>query len=83
MDFQLYKGRKGLFQKTLFTLTSSVGEPHHFYAASTPGENFDAAPAALALAPAPAPTLLYSRSKIFKEVKGNIRFNILFSSDSL
>jgi hypothetical protein len=41
------------------------------------GENFDVAPAAS------APTLLYSRSKIFKGVKGNIRSDILFSSDSL
>jgi hypothetical protein len=52
----------------------SVAEPHHFYAAPAPGENFDAAP---------APTLLYLRSKFFKGVKGNIRSNILFSSDSL
>jgi hypothetical protein len=34
----------------------SVAEPHHFYAAPAPGENFDAAPAPAA--PAPAPTLL-------------------------
>jgi hypothetical protein len=47
---------------------TSVAEPHHFYAAP---------------APAPAPTLLYSRSNIFKGVKGNIRSDILFSSDSL
>jgi hypothetical protein len=40
----------------------SVAEPHHFYAAPAPGENFDAAPAA----PAPALTLLYSKAKIFK-----------------
>jgi hypothetical protein len=33
---------------------SSVAEPHHFYAAPAPGQNFDAATA-------PAPTLLYSR----------------------
>jgi hypothetical protein len=40
---------------------SSVAEPHHFYAAPAPGENFDSAPAAPALAPASAlaPTLLY------------------------
>jgi hypothetical protein len=36
------------------TVQNSVGEPHHFYAAPAPGENFDAAPAT----PAPAPTLL-------------------------
>jgi hypothetical protein len=30
----------------------SVAEPHNFYAAPAPGENFDAAPAS-----APAPTL--------------------------
>jgi hypothetical protein len=57
-------------------IVSSVAEPHQFYAAPAPGENFDAAPA-------PAPTLLYSRSKNFKGVKGNIRSDILFSSDSL
>jgi hypothetical protein len=39
---------------------SSVAEPHHFYAAPAPGENFDAAPAA------PAPTLLYSKAKFLK-----------------
>jgi hypothetical protein len=38
-------------------------EPHHFYAAPAPGEKFDAAPAA------PAPTLLYSKEKIFKRTK--------------
>jgi hypothetical protein len=60
-------------------LKSSVAEPHHFYAAPAPAsdENFDAAPAA------PAPTLLYSRSKIFKGAKSNIRSDILFSSDTL
>jgi hypothetical protein len=35
---------------------TSVAEPHHFYAAPAPGENFDAAPAA------PAPTLLHSKA---------------------
>jgi hypothetical protein len=59
---------------------SSVAEPHHFFAAPAPGENFYAAPATPS--PAPAPTLLY-RSKIFKGVKGNIRSDNLFSSDSL
>jgi hypothetical protein len=43
---------------------NSVVEPHYFYAAPAPGENFDAAPAAPA--PAPAPTLLYSKAKILK-----------------
>jgi hypothetical protein len=43
-------------------VTSSVAEPHHFYAALAPGKNFEAAPAA----PAPAPTQLYSKAKIFK-----------------
>jgi hypothetical protein len=62
-------------------ISISVEEPHHFYAAPapTPAENFDAAQAA----PASAPTLLYSRSKIFKGEKGNIRSDILFSSNSL
>jgi hypothetical protein len=36
---------------------TSVAEPHHFYVAPAPGENFDAVPAA----PAPAFTLLYCR----------------------
>jgi hypothetical protein len=44
-------------------LISSVAEPHHFYAAPAPGENFDAAPAA------PAPTLLYSKAKFLKRTK--------------
>jgi hypothetical protein len=38
----------------------SVAEPHHFYAAPAPGENFD---------PAPAPTLLYSKAKFLKRTK--------------
>jgi hypothetical protein len=46
-------------------LTNSVVEPHHFYAAPAPGENFDAAPAA----PTPAPTLLYSKAKFLKRTK--------------
>jgi hypothetical protein len=46
----------------------SVAEPHHFYAAPAPGENFDAAPAAPA-APAPVPTLLYSKAKFLKRTK--------------
>jgi hypothetical protein len=39
---------------------AGVAEPYHFYAASAPGKNFDAAPAA------PAPTLLYSKAKFLK-----------------
>jgi hypothetical protein len=46
--------------------SSSVAEPHHFYAAPTPGKNFDAAPAP---APAPAPTLLNSKAKFLKLTK--------------
>jgi hypothetical protein len=38
-------------------LLSSVAEPHHFYAASAPSNNFDAAP---------APTILYSKTKFLK-----------------
>jgi hypothetical protein len=38
----------------------SVSEPHHFYAAPAPGENFDAAP---------APTILYSKAKFLKRTK--------------
>jgi hypothetical protein len=45
------------------TVSSSVAERHHFYAAPAPGENFDAAPAA------PAPTLLYSKAKFLKRTK--------------
>jgi hypothetical protein len=41
---------------------SSVAEPHHFYAAPAPGNNFDSAPAPAA----PAPTLLYSKAKVLK-----------------
>jgi hypothetical protein len=40
-------------------------EPHHFYAAPAPSENFDAAPAPVA----PAPTLLYSKAKFLKRTK--------------
>jgi hypothetical protein len=46
---------------------TSVAEPHHFYAAPAPGKNFDAAPAAPALAP--ALTLLYSKTKFLKRTK--------------
>jgi hypothetical protein len=38
-------------------VTISVAEPHHFYAASAPGKNFDADP---------APSLLYSKAKFLK-----------------
>jgi hypothetical protein len=38
-------------------LTSSVAEPHYFYAAPAPGKNFDAAPDPATPAPARAPTL--------------------------
>jgi hypothetical protein len=41
-------------------LETSVAEPRHFYAATAPGENFDAAP---------APTLLYSMAKFLKRTK--------------
>jgi hypothetical protein len=41
-------------------LATSVGEPQHFYAASAPGENFDAAP---------VPTLLYRKAKSLKRTK--------------
>jgi hypothetical protein len=37
-------------------ITTSVADPHHFYAAPAPIKNFDAAPDLAA----PAPTLLYS-----------------------
>jgi hypothetical protein len=46
---------------------TSVAEPHHFYAAPAPGENFDGAPAPAA--PARAPTLLYSKAKCLKRTK--------------
>jgi hypothetical protein len=48
---------------------TSVAEPHHFYAAPAPGENFDAAPAMAAPAPALALTLLYSKAKFLKQTK--------------
>jgi hypothetical protein len=48
----------------LYTVYSSVAEPHHFYVAPAPatGKNFDAAPAL-------APTLLYSKAKFLKLTK--------------
>jgi hypothetical protein len=42
-------------------ILSSVAEPHHFYAAPAPGENFDAAPA--------APTLMFNKVKFLKGTK--------------
>jgi hypothetical protein len=59
-------------------MLSSVAEPHHFYAAPAPSENFDAAPAA----PAPAPTLLYSKAKFIHILKlfcsyDSVRFILL------
>jgi hypothetical protein len=47
--------------------SSSVAEPHHFYAAPAPCENFDAAP----VAPALVHTLLYNEAKFFNELKFN------------
>jgi hypothetical protein len=47
------------------SLIYSVAEPHHFYAAPAPCENFDAAPATAA--PVPAPAVQYSKSKICTE----------------
>jgi hypothetical protein len=41
-------------------LLLSVAEPHSFYAAPAPGEDFDAAP---------APTLLHSKAKFLKRTK--------------
>jgi hypothetical protein len=52
-----------LLTRVKSTLAISVAEPHHFYAATAPGKNFDAAPAPAV--PAPAPTLLYSKAKLF------------------
>jgi hypothetical protein len=43
----------------------SVAEPHHFYAARAPDENFDDTPAPAA----PAPTILYSKPNILKGIK--------------
>jgi hypothetical protein len=49
----------------IIKVSTSVAEPHHFYAAPAPGKNFDAA-----LAPAaPASTLLYSKTKFLKRTK--------------
>jgi hypothetical protein len=45
-----------LFLLPFMIITTSVAEPHHFYAA--PIKNFDAAPDPATPAPAPAPTLL-------------------------
>jgi hypothetical protein len=49
-----------------------VAEPHHVDPA--PVDNFDAAP---------APTLLYSKPKVFKEIKVNIRYGIHFFSSEI
>jgi hypothetical protein len=57
-------GRKSLSHFMLL-LETSVAEPHHFYAAPAPGENFDAAPAPAA----PAPTLLFNKAKFLKGTK--------------
>jgi hypothetical protein len=48
------------FLCSLYTVSDSVAEPHHFYAAPALGKNFDAAP---------APTLLYSKAKFLKRTK--------------
>jgi hypothetical protein len=42
------------------TVKIRVAEPHHFSAAPAPGKNFDAAP---------APPLMYSKAKLFKQMK--------------
>jgi hypothetical protein len=57
---------------------SSVAEPHHFYEAPAPGENFDAAPA-----PAPAPTLLHSKAKLKKKLKFKHMLKLPPSFDSV
>jgi hypothetical protein len=51
-----YSASKEIIENIIshFLEKSSVAEPHKFYAAPAPGENFDAAP---------APTLLYSKAK--------------------
>jgi hypothetical protein len=54
--------------------TTSVAEPHHFYAAPAPGENFDAAP---------APTLQYSKAKFLNELKFKHMLKLSPSFDSV
>jgi hypothetical protein len=54
---------------------TSVAVPFHFYAAPSPGKNFDAAPM--------APTLLYTKPAFLKQTKVNIRVRKIFSSDFL
>jgi hypothetical protein len=57
------------------SLENIVAEPHNFYAAPAPDENFDPAPdenfdaAPAPAVPAPSPTLLYSKAKILKRTK--------------
>jgi hypothetical protein len=51
----------------MYCISSSVAEPHHFYAAPASGKNFDAAQAA----PAPAPILLYSKANFLKMKKND------------
>jgi hypothetical protein len=53
----------------LSIVKSSVEEPHHFYAAPVPGENFDAAP---------APTLLFSKAKFLKRAKVSTHVETIF-----
>jgi hypothetical protein len=53
---------------------TSFAEPHHFYAATAPGKNFDVA---LAL----APTLIYSKQNFLKQTKVNLRFGDTLSSE--
>jgi hypothetical protein len=53
-----FAAKTRLQYKAVMQLTINVAEPHHFYGAPAPDENFDAAPA-------PSPTLLYSKAKFF------------------
>jgi hypothetical protein len=61
-----------------YIISSSVAEPHHFYAVPAPGENFDAAPAAPA-APAPTPTLLFNKAKFLKGTIVETHVETIFS----
>jgi hypothetical protein len=59
---------------TFDNISDSVAEPHHFYAAPSPRENFHTAPA-------PAPTQLHTKPMFLKQTKTNFMVRAFFTSD--
>jgi hypothetical protein len=60
------------FSTTCEVVRISIAEPHHFYAVLVPGKKFEAVLVSVAPVPVPAmvSTILYSKTKIFKnEIK--------------